>query len=81
MERKIYVTEDMLTGDVVQKFPEAAIALMECGMGCVSCPASALESLHDAALVHGLDPQEVIGYVNDRLTEMGVSEDGVQLNG
>ena len=36
METKTYVTEDMLTGDIVLKYPEAAIALMECGMGCVS---------------------------------------------
>ena len=81
MEGKVYVTDDMLTGDVVQKYPEAAIALMECGMGCVSCPAAAAESLHDAALVHGLDPQEVIDYVNGRLAELGVAVEGVQLNG
>ena len=75
-----YITEDMLTGDIVLKYPEAAIALMECGMGCVSCPASAAESIHDAALVHGLDPQEVIRYVNDRLAELGVDPEGIQTN-
>ena len=81
METKTYVTEDMLTGDVVLKYPEAAIALMECGMGCVSCPASAMESLKDASMVHGLDPDEVIRYVNERLAELGVDPDGIQLNG
>ena len=80
MEENIYVTPEMLTGDIVLKFPEAAIALMECGMGCVSCPASAAESLRDASLVHGLDPEEVINYVNRRLNEMGVDPAGVQMN-
>ena len=75
-----YVTEDMVTGDVVQKYPEAAIALIECGMGCVSCPASAGETLRDAAMVHGLEPEEVIEYVNKRMTEMGVAPEGIQFN-
>ena len=80
METKTYVTEDMLTGDIVLKYPEAAIALMECGMGCVSCPASAAECLRDAAMVHGLDPEEVINYVNERLAQLGVDPAGVQTN-
>ncbi len=80
MEKTVYVTKEMLTGDIVLKYPEAAIALMECGMGCVSCPASAAESLWDAALVHGLEPEEVINYVNERLAELGVDPEGVRPN-
>ena len=75
-----YVTGDMVTEDVVQKYPEAAIALIECGMGCVSCPASAGESLEQAAMVHGLDPEEVVNYVNQRMTELGVAPEGIQMN-
>ena len=80
MEVFTYVTGDMLTGDVVQKYPEAAIALIECGMGCVSCPASAGETLEQAAQVHGLDPAEVLDYVNERMTDLGVAPEGVQMN-
>ena len=68
MEIKEYVTKDMLMGDIVQKYPIAIRALMECGMGCVSCPASAMETVTEAARVHGLNPQDVLDYVNERIT-------------
>lgn len=61
------ITKDMLTGDVVAKYPEAARALMMIGMGCISCPAAAMESIGDASMVHGLDGDQVVEYLNDTL--------------
>ena len=52
------VTKDMLIGEIIQmneKFPEI---LMEAGMHCLGCPASAGESLEEACAVHGLDVDE-----------------------
>ena len=40
---------------------------MNCGMGCVSCPASQMESLTEACMVHGLDGVEVARYLNVEL--------------
>ena len=68
MQIKEYVTKDMLMGEVIQQYPIAARALMECGMGCVHCPAAAMESVSEAAMVHGLDAEEVLNYVNERIT-------------
>lgn len=39
------------------------------GMHCLGCPASQAESIEDACMVHGLDPDEVIGAVNARINE------------
>ena len=41
--------------------------LLTVRMGCISCPASQMESLSDACMVHGLDADEVIKYVNYEL--------------
>lgn len=66
-EEKRMVTKDMLVGDIIKEFPDAAFALMQCGMGCISCPASQMESLSEACMVHGIDTDEVIKYVNYEL--------------
>ena len=48
-------------------YPDAAYALMNCGMGCISCPAALGETLEQACYVHGLDSDEVAEYVNAEL--------------
>ncbi len=66
---KEYVTKDMIIGDILDKYPPAAYALMGCGMGCMHCGAARGESLEDAAVVHGLDADEVCAFVNEWLRD------------
>ena len=61
---KQYITNDMLIGDMIEKSPIAARALMEAGMGCVSCPAAQMETLEEACGVHGLPVDQVREDVN-----------------
>lgn len=63
------VTSDMLVGDIIVKHPFAAQFLMECGMGCIHCPASQMESLAEACAVHGIDSEEIIDALNEYLAE------------
>ena len=65
------ITTDMLIADILMKYPDATYLLMNCGMGCVSCPASQMESLSEACMVHGLDGEEVVNYLN---AELGLVE-------
>ncbi len=65
--KKSRITADMVVTDIITQYPDAVYPLMEIGMGCVACPASLGETLAEAAVVHGFDPQDVINYVNDRL--------------
>ncbi len=67
LDLKAPVTKDMLVGDILRKHPEAAFPLMNCGMGCISCPAALGETLEQACYVHGLDSDEVAEYVNAEL--------------
>lgn len=68
IEVKEYVQLDQLIGDIIREYPIAVRALMECGMGCVTCPASMSETLEEAAMVHGLPAEEVLTYVNERIS-------------
>ena len=61
------ITSDMLVGDIITKHPLAAQFLMECGMGCIHCPASQMESLLEACAVHGIDGEEITDALNDYL--------------
>ena len=68
-EVKDLITPDMLVGDIITKHPLAAQFLMECGMGCIHCPASQMESLAEACAVHGIDGEEIVDALNDYLLE------------
>lgn len=65
--KKTPVDGKMLIAQILRQYPEAAYVLMNCGMGCISCPASQMESLEEACMVHGLDAGEVIKYLNYEL--------------
>ena len=59
------ITSDMLMGDILQAYPDAAEGLMDAGMHCIGCPSSLMESLDDACLVHGLDSDELLEKLNE----------------
>ena len=69
MENENLVSTDMLVGDIITKHPLASQFLMECGMGCIHCPASQMESLAEACAVHGIDSEEIVDALNDYLLE------------
>ena len=54
------VTKDMTIGEILVTAPEVAPVLMEAGMHCLGCPASQAESLEEAAMVHGIDVDELM---------------------
>lgn len=60
------VTKDMLIGELIRKKPEAVEVLMSFGMGCVGCPSSQMESLEEAAMVHGLDLSKLMEALNEK---------------
>ena len=64
-----YVNKDMLIGDIITWYPDAALVLMKCGMHCVSCGVSQFETLDQACAVHGLFTDDVAKVVNDYLTQ------------
>ncbi|KPU27490.1 disulfide oxidoreductase [Caloranaerobacter sp. TR13] len=58
------ITKDMLIGEILRVKPEAAEILLRFGMGCLGCPSSQMESLEQAAMVHGINLEELLKELN-----------------
>ena len=63
------VTGDMIIADLIKMDPNMIPILMREGMHCIGCPASQGESLEEAAMVHGLDPDVLVARLNNFLGE------------
>ena len=63
------VTKDMLIGQLITLDPNIAPILMRAGMHCLGCPASQGESIAEAAMVHGIDPDALVDEINKFLAE------------
>ena len=63
------VSKDMLIGQLLQIDANIAPILMRAGMHCLGCPSSQMESLEEAAMVHGLDVGVLVNPINDFLGE------------
>lgn len=58
------VTLETIVGDVVDFDEDTADIFLECGMHCIDCPVSRMESIGDAAMVHGVDAEELVAKLN-----------------
>ena len=54
------VTKDMTIGETLRTNPQIAPILMEAGMHCLGCPSAQAESLEEAAMVHGMDIEDLM---------------------
>lgn len=61
------ITKDMYIGEVLQMDGGFAEILMNAGMHCLGCPSSQMESIEDAASVHGFSVDELLAKLNDHL--------------
>ncbi len=59
------VTKDMIIADVLRMDRETAPIFMRHGLHCLGCPASSMESIADAAMVHGLNVDDLINDLNE----------------
>ncbi len=64
-EMETEITKDMLIGDLMQLDMGIMPVLMAAGMYCVTCPASQMESIEEAAWVHGIDADSLIEVINE----------------
>lgn len=63
------VNKSMLIGQLLRLDPNIAAVLMRAGMHCIGCPSSQMESLEEAAMVHGIDVDVLVQQINDFLGE------------
>ena len=66
---EIKISKDMLISDLLQVDSSIMYFLMQIGMHCVTCPAAMGETLAEASVVHGLDPDAVEEYLINAIKE------------
>ena len=59
------ITKETLVGEVLEINEGLAEILLDAGMHCLGCPASAGESLEEACAVHGIDVEELVNKLNE----------------
>ena len=64
--KNVEVTKDMTIGEILQAAPEIAPLLMSVGMHCLGCPASQAETLEEAAMVHGINIDELMSFLKEK---------------
>ena len=64
------VTKETKIGELLEMNAEAAApVLMGIGMHCLGCPASQMESIEEAAAVHGVDADELVKQLNESFSK------------
>ncbi|HEY5575576.1 MAG TPA: DUF1858 domain-containing protein [Clostridiaceae bacterium] len=58
------IKKNMTIGEVIRMKPEAAGILMSFGMGCIGCPSAQAETIEEAAMVHGINADELVKALN-----------------
>ena len=58
------VTKDTMIGELLQIDADIAPMLLNIGMHCLGCPSSQMETIAEAAMVHGIDPDDLVVEIN-----------------
>ena len=61
------ISKNTTIGELLNVYPNAAPILMEIGMHCLGCPSAQMESLEEAAMVHGIDCDGLVSQMNEIL--------------
>ena len=62
------ITKDTMIGELLrvqEHIDSIAVVLFGIGMHCLGCPSSQMETIEQAAMVHGIEPQELVDRLND----------------
>ena len=65
------ITKDTTIGEALQIDAGIVPILMGIGMHCVGCPSSAGETLEEASMVHGMDPDMLVEEIQNYLQSIG----------
>lgn len=71
------INKDMLIGELIQVDDIIAPVLMREGMHCLGCPASQMETLEEACMVHGMDTEELVKNLNSILAARDEAQEPV----
>ena len=65
------VTKDTMIGELLQIDADIAPMLLNIGMHCLGCPSSQMETIGEAAMVHGIDSDMLVEEIQSYLQSLG----------
>ncbi|GFI26616.1 hypothetical protein IMSAGC012_01737 [Lachnospiraceae bacterium] len=63
------VTKSTMIGELLQIDANIAPVLLNIGMHCLGCPSSQMETIEEAAMVHGIEPDALVEEINTFLAK------------
>jgi hybrid cluster-associated redox disulfide protein len=63
------ITKDMTIAQAIAVNQNVIPVLLDIGMHCLGCPSAQGETLEEAAMVHGLDPKELMDRIYAEIGE------------
>ncbi|MCK5743877.1 MAG: DUF1858 domain-containing protein [Caldisericia bacterium] len=61
------ITGEMTLGNVIKEWPGTAEVFFQFGLHCIGCHISAYESVADGAKAHGVNPEELVKALNEKI--------------
>ena len=61
------VTKDTMIGELLQINADIAPLLLGIGIQCLGCPSAQMETIAEDAMVHGIDPDDLVEDINNFL--------------
>ena len=68
-KKKVVIKKTMNIGELMRLDPNVAPVLMGFGLHCFGCPMSQMETLEEAAAVHGVDVDVILEKINEFLNK------------
>ena len=68
------VTKTTMIGELLQIDESITPVLLNIGMHCLGCPSSQMETIEEAAMVHGMDPDALVEQINDFLAKSATAK-------
>ena len=67
-DEPIVITKKSTIGEIFSKYPETEPVFMKYfGSGCFTCPGSKTEDVQFGAMIHNVDPQQIIDELNEAI--------------
>ncbi len=63
------ITKEMTIAQAISMNQNIIPVLLDMGMHCLGCPSAQAETLEEAAMVHGLDPAELMDRIATQIGE------------
>lgn len=57
------IKKDMTIGEIIRINPDVVPVLINAGMHCVGCPSAQGETLEEAAMVHGMNVDDLMAQI------------------